>query len=118
MTIALSLLLGAGPFWHPFWHPICSPFCSPVRTGSPQSRESACTRAIPHPRTAPDKVEERRSCAVRARTAGSAAYAALADGVLERARMGALDLRRGASDLTFAGIDGLMDDQANRGGRL
>jgi hypothetical protein len=55
---------------------------------------------------------------VRARTAGSAAYAALADDVLERARMGALDLRRGASDLTFAGVDGLMDDHSNGGGRL
>jgi hypothetical protein len=38
--------------------------------------------------------------------------------VVERARMGALDPQRGMSDLTFAGIDGLMDDHANGGGRL
>jgi hypothetical protein len=48
----------------------------------------------------------------------AAAYAALADGVVERARMGALDLRQGASDLTSGGIDGLMDDHENGGGRL
>jgi hypothetical protein len=74
--------------------------------------------AIPHPRTAPDKVEERRSCAVRGGAAGCAAYAALTDGMLERARMGALEPRRGASHLTSGGIDGLIDDHANRGGRL
>jgi hypothetical protein len=74
--------------------------------------------AIPRPRTAPDKVEERRSCAVRCRAAGCAAYAALADGVVERARMGALDLQQGGSDLTSGGIDGLMDDHENGGGRL
>jgi hypothetical protein len=74
--------------------------------------------AIPRPRRARDKVEERRSCAARGRTAGCAAYAALADGAVERARMGALDPGRGASDLTFGGIDGLMDDDADRGGRL
>jgi hypothetical protein len=74
--------------------------------------------AISLPRTDPDKVEERRSCAARGEAAGCAADAAVADGVVERARMGALDLRQGASDLTFGGIDGLMDDQADRGGRL
>jgi hypothetical protein len=74
--------------------------------------------AIPSPRRAPDKVEERRSCAVRGGAAGCAAYAALADGMLERARMGALDPRRDMGDLTSGGIDGLMDDHENGGGRL
>jgi hypothetical protein len=74
--------------------------------------------AIPRPHTAPDKVEERRSRAVRGRAAGCAAYAALADGVVERARMGTLDPRQGASDLTSGEIDGLMDDHDNGGGRL
>ncbi len=74
--------------------------------------------AIPRPRTAPDKVEERRSRAVRGRAGGCAAYAALADGVVKRAQMSALDPRQGASDLTSGGIDGLMDDHDNGGGRL
>jgi hypothetical protein len=38
--------------------------------------------------------------------------------MLERARMGALDPRRDTGDLTFAGIDSLMDDHANGRGRL
>jgi hypothetical protein len=63
-------------------------------------------------------VAETRSCGVRGRGAGCAAYAALADDVVERARMGALDPRQGASDLTSGGIDGLMDDHENGGGRL
>jgi hypothetical protein len=74
--------------------------------------------AIRRPHRAPDKVEERRSCTARGRTAGCAANAALGEGVVERARMGAFDPRRGRSDLTFGGIDGLMDDRANGGGRL
>jgi hypothetical protein len=32
--------------------------------------------------------------------------------------MGALDPRQDPTDLTFAGIDGLMDDHFNGGGRL
>ena len=93
---------------------------SVVRSGPDplEVRKARAHCAISHPRTTPDKVEERRSCALRGRGAGCAADAALADRVVERARMGALDLRRDASDLTFAGIDGLMDDHANGGGRL
>lgn len=93
---------------------------SVVRSGpDPLELGKACAhRVIPHPLTAPDKVEERRSCAVRGEAAGCAAYAALADGMIERALMGALDPRRATGDLTFAGIDGLMDDHANGGGRL
>lgn len=118
MTIALRLLLGAGRSG--VRSGIRSVVRSVVRSGPDPLKvgKARAHGAIPHPRTAPDKVEERRSCAARGRTAGSAAYAALADGVIERARTGALDPRRGANGLTFAGIDGLMDDNANGGGRL
>lgn len=118
MMIALRLLLGAGRSG--VRSGIRSVVRSVVRSG-PDPLELGKVRAhcaIPHPRTAPDKVEERRSCAVCGGAAGCAAYAALADGVVERARMGALDPRRETVDLTFAGIDGLMDDHANGGGRL
>jgi hypothetical protein len=114
MTIALQLLLRVGRSG------IRSGIRSVVRSG-PDALSVGKARAhcaIPRPRRARDKVEERRSCAVRGGAAGCAAYAALADGVVERARIGALDSRRGTSDLTFAGIDGLMDDHANQGGRL
>ena len=118
MMIALRLLLGAGR--STVRSGIRSVVRSVVRSG-PDPLEVGKARAhgaIPRPRTASDKVGERRSCAVRGGTAGCAAYAALGEGVVERARMGALDPRRDTGDLTFAGIDGLMDDHANGGGRL
>jgi hypothetical protein len=118
MMIALRLLLEAGRSG--IRSGVRSVVRSVVRTG-PDPLELGKARAhcaIPRPRTARDKVEERRNRAVRGRAAGCAAYAALADGVVERARMGALDLRQGASDLTSGEIDGLMDDHANGGGRL
>jgi hypothetical protein len=118
MMFALRLLLGAGRSG--VRSGIRSVVRSVVRSG-PDPLDVGKARAhsaISRPRTARDKVEERRSCAVRGGGAGCAAYAALADGVLERALMGALDPRRDTGDLTFAGIDGLMDDHANGRGRL
>ena len=115
MMIALRLLLGAGRSG--VRSGIRSVVRSVVRSGPDplELKKARAHCAIPHPRTAPDKVEERRSCAPRVGAAGCAAYAALADGTLERARMGALEPRRGASDLTSGGIDGLMDDHATEG---
>jgi hypothetical protein len=117
MTIALRLLLGVGRSG--VRSGIRSVVRSVVRSG-PDPLEVGKARAhgaISHPRTNPDKVEE-RSVVLCGRGPGCAAYAALADGVIERARMGALDPRQGARELTSGGIDGLMDDYENGGGRL
>jgi hypothetical protein len=107
MTIALRLLLGAGRSGVRSGgrSVVRSVVRSLVRSGPDplDVGKARAHRAIPPPRRAPDKVEERRSCAVRGRAAGCAGYAAP---------------RRGASDLTYAGIDGLMDDHDNGGGRL
>src|SRR5260370_41060659 len=117
MTIALRPLLEAGRSG--VRSGIRSVVRSVVRSGPDSLKvgKARAHRAIPHPRTAPDKVEERRSCAARGRGGRCAAYDALAEGVVERAQMRALDPRRGTTDLTFAGSDGLMDDHANGGGR-
>jgi hypothetical protein len=107
-----------GPFWRPFWRPFWHPFCSPVRTGSPRRRKSACTlrdsASSYSTRQGGRKKKLRdswRSCWLRgARRACRRRGRACPDG---RTRP-----RRDTGDLTFAGIDGLMDDHANGGGRL